>query len=90
MLWGLRAQITFRDETGREHDGVDILVCRPASRLPMSRPRPEVLDARAQRVVLQQRVDICERDVSAQTNFLGVILNKCRYGSGAGYEYSYY
>ena len=35
------------------------------------------------------QVDVCERDIAAQTNFLGVILNKCRYHSSAGYEYGY-
>ena len=36
------------------------------------------------------QVDVCERDLAAQTNFLGVILNKCRYIGNAGYEYSGY
>ena len=36
-----------------------------------------------------QDVDVCERDLAAQTNVLGVILNKCRY-LDRSYGYSYY
>ena len=34
-------------------------------------------------------VDVCERDLAAQTNVLGVVLNKCRY-LDRSYGYSYY
>jgi capsular exopolysaccharide synthesis family protein len=34
-------------------------------------------------------VDLCERDLSQQTNVVGVVLNKCRY-MGKQYGYSYY
>lgn len=35
-------------------------------------------------------IDICERDLAAHTNVLGVVLNKCRYaGKGYGYNYGY-
>ena len=37
-------------------------------------------------------IDICEKDLAAHTNVLGVVLNKCRYmgkGYGYGYEYGY-
>ena len=36
-----------------------------------------------------QDVDVCERDLAAQTNVLGVVLNKCRY-LDRSYGYSYY
>jgi Mrp family chromosome partitioning ATPase len=26
-----------------------------------------------------REIDVCEQDLSAQTNVLGVVLNKCRY-----------
>lgn len=33
-------------------------------------------------------IDACEREVAAQTQVLGVVLNKCRFGDhGAGYDY---
>lgn len=33
-------------------------------------------------------IDICEKDLAARTNVLGVVLNKCRYmGLSHGYEY---
>jgi Mrp family chromosome partitioning ATPase len=35
-----------------------------------------------------KEVDTCERELAAQTNVLGVVLNKCRYiDRGAGYGY---
>ena len=35
-------------------------------------------------------VDVCEKDLSAHTNVLGVVLNRCRYSSGQyGYDYDY-
>ncbi|MDO5757681.1 MAG: CpsD/CapB family tyrosine-protein kinase [Rhodobacterales bacterium] len=35
-----------------------------------------------------KEVDVCERDLAAQTNVMGVIVNKCRYmGPEYGYEY---
>lgn len=34
-------------------------------------------------------VDLCERDLAAQTNVLGVVLNKCRY-MDKSYGYNYY
>lgn len=36
-----------------------------------------------------REIDMCERDLAAQTNVLGVILNKCRH-MGAEYGYGYY
>lgn len=38
-----------------------------------------------------REIDVCERDLAAQTNVLGVVLNKCRYmekdyGYGYGYD----
>lgn len=36
------------------------------------------------------QVDICERDLAAQTSLLGVILNKCRYMDASGYDYAAY
>jgi protein-tyrosine kinase len=36
------------------------------------------------------QIDVCEREVSEQTNVLGVVLNHCRYGSDDAYEgYNY-
>lgn len=36
------------------------------------------------------QIDVCEREVSEQTNVLGVVLNQCRYVSDEGYDgYSY-
>jgi Mrp family chromosome partitioning ATPase len=36
------------------------------------------------------QIDVCEREVSEQTNVLGVVLNQCRYASDEGYDgYSY-
>ncbi|MFN3972080.1 MAG: CpsD/CapB family tyrosine-protein kinase [Gemmobacter sp.] len=35
-----------------------------------------------------KQIDTCERDLAAQTNVMGVILNKCRYtGPDHGYDY---
>ena len=36
-----------------------------------------------------KEVDICERELAAQTNVMGVVLNKCNY-MGPDYGYSYY
>lgn len=37
-----------------------------------------------------KQIDVCERDLAANTNFLGVVLNKCRFTDGTyGYEYTY-
>lgn len=36
-----------------------------------------------------KEIDSCERELANQTNFMGVILNKCRY-MGDEYGYSYY
>lgn len=36
-----------------------------------------------------KEIDLCERDLAAQTNVLGVVLNKCRY-MGPEYGYGYY
>ncbi len=36
-----------------------------------------------------EEIDQCERELAAQTNVMGVILNKCRY-MGAEYGYGYY
>lgn len=36
-----------------------------------------------------KQVDICERELASRTNFLGVVLNKCRY-IGPDYSYGYY
>ncbi len=35
-------------------------------------------------------IDRCERELAAQTNVLGVVLNKCRYTGEADYDYDYY
>ncbi|MBM9596188.1 CpsD/CapB family tyrosine-protein kinase [Roseitranquillus sediminis] len=48
-----------------------------------------LLVAAAEKTSVSQ-VDVCERDLAAQTNFLGVTLNQCRYSSGTGYDYSYH
>ena len=38
-----------------------------------------------------REIDVCERDLAAQTNVLGVILNKCRYmEKDYGYAYGSY
>jgi protein-tyrosine kinase len=38
-----------------------------------------------------KEVDTCERDLAAQTNVMGVVLNKCRYmGAENGYGYGYH
>ena len=37
-----------------------------------------------------KEIDRCERELAAQTNVLGVVLNKCRYMEGEGYGYDYY
>ena len=37
------------------------------------------------------QIDVSERHIAELTNVLGIVLNKCRYMSGAhGYEYDYY
>lgn len=36
-----------------------------------------------------KEIDTCERELASQTNFMGVLLNKCRY-MGNEYGYSYY
>jgi len=37
------------------------------------------------------QIDVAERHVAELTNVMGIVLNKCRYMSGAhGYEYNYY
>ena len=36
-----------------------------------------------------KEIDICETDLASQTNFMGVVLNKCRY-MGPEYGYGYY
>ena len=47
-----------------------------------------LLVAEAERTSIKE-IDICERELSAQTNFMGVLLNKCRY-MDQDYGYSYY
>lgn len=37
-----------------------------------------------------KEIDRCERELAAQTNVLGVVLNKCRYTEDEGYGYDYY
>jgi protein-tyrosine kinase len=37
-----------------------------------------------------KEIDRCERELAAQTNVLGVVLNKCRYIEEEGYGYDYY
>jgi len=37
------------------------------------------------------QIDVAERHIAELTNMMGIVLNKCRYMSGAhGYEYDYY
>ncbi|MHA6262896.1 CpsD/CapB family tyrosine-protein kinase [Arenibacterium sp. CAU 1754] len=37
------------------------------------------------------QIDVCERQLSELTNVMGIILNRCRYTTGAhGYEHEYY
>lgn len=48
-----------------------------------------VLLVAAAETTTSAEVDTCERELSEQTNVLGVILNKCRY-MGKEYGYSYY
>ena len=44
----------------------------------------------AEKTTMNQ-IDIAERHVAELTNVMGIVLNKCRYMSGAhGYEYDYY
>ncbi|MEL6838755.1 MAG: CpsD/CapB family tyrosine-protein kinase [Pseudomonadota bacterium] len=49
-----------------------------------------LLVAAAEKTSLAE-IDVCERDLAAQTNVIGVLLNKCRYMdkdvSAAGYDY---
>ncbi len=40
-------------------------------------------------VTTTQQLDLCERELSEQTNVLGIVLNKCRYNDD-GYSYAYY
>ncbi len=37
-----------------------------------------------------KEIDRCEREIAAQTNVLGVVLNKCRYMETEEYGYDYY
>jgi protein-tyrosine kinase len=37
-----------------------------------------------------KEIDRCEREIAAQTNVLGVVLNKCRYMEEESYGYDYY
>jgi protein-tyrosine kinase len=37
-----------------------------------------------------KEIDRCERELAAQTNVLGVVLNKCRYMEDESYGYDYY
>jgi hypothetical protein len=47
------------------------------------------LVAEAEKCTVQQ-IDTCEREIAQHTNFLGVVLNKCRYPEEQeGYGYSY-
>ena len=42
-------------------------------------------------MAFMSQVDACERDLAAQTNVMGVVLNKCRYmGAENGYGYGYH
>ncbi len=43
----------------------------------------------AAEVTTIKEIDTCERELAAQTNVLGVVLNKCRY-TGPDYGYDYY
>ncbi len=46
--------------------------------------------AAAEKTTMTQ-IDVSERHVAELTNVMGIVLNKCRYMSGAhGYEYDYY
>ena len=46
-----------------------------------------LLVAAAESTTIEQ-IDTCERNLAEQTNFLGVVLNKCRYADDAmGYDY---
>jgi len=47
-----------------------------------------ILVAAAEATTIKQ-IDACERELAAQTNVLGVVLNKCRY-TGPDYGYDYY
>lgn len=47
-----------------------------------------LLIAAAEATTIKQ-IDMCERELAAQTNFMGVVLNKCRYMEEE-YGYSYY
>ena len=47
-----------------------------------------LLVAAAEETTIKQ-IDVCERDLATQTNFLGVVLNRCRYMSGED-SYGYY
>ncbi len=47
-----------------------------------------IIVAGAESTTIDQ-IDICEKEIAAQTNVLGVVLNKCRYME-QGYGYDYY
>lgn len=47
-----------------------------------------LLVAAAEETTIKE-IDTCERELASQTNFMGVLLNKCRY-MGREYGYSYY
>ena len=47
-----------------------------------------ILVAAAESTTIKQ-IDACERELAAQTNVLGIVLNKCRY-VGPDYGYDYY
>lgn len=47
-----------------------------------------LLVAAAEETTIKE-IDTCERELASQTNFMGVVLNKCRY-MGQEYGYSYY
>lgn len=47
-----------------------------------------ILVAAAEATTIKE-IDTCERELAAQTNVLGIVLNKCRY-AGPDYGYEYY
>ena len=56
----------------------------------MSQVDAVLLIAAAEATTIKE-VDACERDLAAQTNVMGVVLNKCRYmGAENGYGYGYH
>ena len=46
-----------------------------------------LLIAAAEKTTIKE-IDACERELSSQTNVMGVVLNKCRY-MGEDYGYGY-